>query len=139
MRREVRTGVCPPIGTLRFGSAEECRPKDLQESSVLTPSIRRYVALVAQGEIFHTVQPAVRHSPVAQEVHSEHRRSGEGRRIITSSAAIVTVWFVTITGRMLAYQEGKRVYCAHITIVNTWLLVIEENRKIAEGSDRKNA
>jgi len=34
---------------------------------------------------------------------------------------MVTVWLVTMTGKILA-----------------WLLVIDENRNMAEGSDRKN-
>jgi len=38
-----------------------------------------------------------------------------------SSAAMVTVWLVTITGNIFA-----------------WLWVIEENKKMAEGSERKN-
>lgn len=42
--------------------------------------------------------------------------------MLTSSAAIVTVWLVTMTGKMFA-----------------WLLVIEENKKIAEGRERKKA
>ena len=39
----------------------------------------------------------------------------------TSAAAIVTVWLVTITGRMFA-----------------WLFVMAEKRKIADGKDLKN-
>jgi hypothetical protein len=39
----------------------------------------------------------------------------------TNSAARVTEWFVTMTGRMFA-----------------WLFVMDEKRKMAEGSERKN-
>ena len=39
----------------------------------------------------------------------------------TRAAAIVTVWLVTMTGRMFA-----------------WLFVIAEKRKIADGKDLKN-
>lgn len=62
------------------------------------------------------------------------------RGALTSSAAIVTVWFVTITGRMLAWHTFRTF---RLTLERdertsrTWLFVMEEKRNIAEGSERK--
>jgi hypothetical protein len=50
----------------------------------------------------------------------------------------VTVWFVTITGSMFAYHSSETNLFLNSAAIRTWLLVMEENRKMAEGSDRKN-
>ena len=44
------------------------------------------------------------------------------RGILTSSAAMVTVWLVTMTGKIFA-----------------WLFVMDEKRKMADGRERKKA
>lgn len=60
---------------------------------------------------------------------------------LTSSAAIVTVWFVTMTGRILAFagHEITVSMCSQCGRRLTSLWVMDENRNIAEGSDRKNS
>ena len=42
--------------------------------------------------------------------------------MLTSSAAMVTVWLVTMTGKIFA-----------------WLFVMDEKRKMADGRERKKA
>ena len=53
----------------------------------------------------------------------------------------MTVWFVTITGSMLAYGLWHSEYMNQLgdDLGFTWLLVMEEKRKIADGRERKNS
>jgi hypothetical protein len=59
------------------------------------------------------------------------------RDCLTSSAAIVTVWFVAITGTIFAWIKIRWEEVKESDEVRTWLLVIEEKRRIAEGRERK--
>lgn len=68
------------------------------------------------------------HWPIIVEVSSYKKDFRDRRQYLThlsrltNSTAIVTIWLVTITGSIFA-----------------WLLVIDANRKIAEGNERKKS
>ena len=60
-------------------------------------------------------------------------------RGLTSSAAIVTVWFVAMAGMMFACIQMKWGRKVGKGGSQTWLLVMDEKRKIADGRERKKA